>query len=134
LLDQTPPPTVEVNVEVPPIQSVWAPDIIPGLGGGIMVTGLDIVADAHPPTPATVYVIKVEPDETPEINPVVGFTVAIAVLLLLQIPPVTVDMYVVVPPKQIESVPLKVPALGGAVTVTIRVAVAAGHPPVPATV
>ena len=70
----------------------------------------------------------------PVTKPVVGFTVAIAVLLLLQLPPVTVDVYVAVDAIQMFWLPLKVPALGRAVTVTVRVAVASEHPPVPATV
>jgi len=40
----------------------------------------------------------------------------------------------VVPPTQMFCVPLTVPALGAAVTVTVRVAVALEQPPVPVTV
>ena len=39
-----------------------------------------------------------------------------------------------VPLEQIASVPLKVPAFGAVVTVTVLVAVAFEHPPVPVTV
>ena len=66
--------------------------------------------------------------------PVVAFTVATAVLLLIQLPPVTVDIYVSVDPKHKFWLPLNVPALGDAVTVNVSVAVAFEHPPVPVTV
>jgi len=67
-------------------------------------------------------------------NPVAAFTVATDVLLLLHVPPDTVDVYVSVEPTHKFWLPLNVPALGGAVTVTVRVAVASAHPPVPVTV
>ena len=51
-----------------------------------------------------------------------------------QVPPDCVELNVVVPFTQTVCVPLKVPALGGAVTVTVRVAVALEQPPVPVTV
>ena len=74
------------------------------------------------------------PANTAVTKPVVAFTVATAVLLLVHVPPVTVDIYVSVDPKHKFWLPLNVPADGGAVTVTTRVAVASGHPPVPVTV
>ena len=74
------------------------------------------------------------PADTAVTKPVVAFTMATAVLLLLHVPPVTVDVYVPVDPAHKFWLPLNVPALGGAVTVTTRVAVASGHPPVPVTV
>ena len=60
--------------------------------------------------------------------------VATAGVPLLQVPPDTVLVKVLVPPKQSACVPLKVPALGVVETVNVRVAVAFGHPPVPVTV
>ena len=57
-----------------------------------------------------------------------------AALLVDQIPPFTVEAKVEVPPIQMAWVPLKVPALGGAVTVTVLVSVALAQPPVPVTV
>ena len=50
-----------------------------------------------------------------------GFTVATTVLADVHIPPLTVDENVVVDPTQIFCVPLKVPVVGGAVTVMVRV-------------
>jgi hypothetical protein len=74
------------------------------------------------------------PAATPFTRPVVAFTVATPVALLDQLPPLTVDAKAVVPVTQMLWFPLKVPADGGAVTVTVRVAVAFEQPPVPVTV
>ena len=60
--------------------------------------------------------------------------VATPVALLVQLPPVIVDVKVVVPATQAVWVPLRVPADGAAVMVTVRVAVAFAQPPVPVTV
>ncbi len=60
--------------------------------------------------------------------------VATPVALLVQLPPVNVDAKVVVPATQTVWVPLRVPADGAAVTVTVRVAVAFAQPPEPVTV
>jgi hypothetical protein len=74
------------------------------------------------------------PADTAVTTPVVAFTVATAVLLLLQMPPATVELNVLVPATQIDCVPLNTPAVGAAVTVIVLVAVASEHPPVPVTV
>jgi hypothetical protein len=74
------------------------------------------------------------PADTAVTTPVVAFTVATAVLLLLQLPPATVELRVLVPATQIDWVPLNTPAVGAAVTVIVLVAVPSGHPPVPVTV
>ena len=71
------------------------------------------------------------------ITPVEPSIVAIEVLLDVQVPPDTVETNVVVlvpPLVQIACVPLNVPAVGAAVTVTSLVAVALAQPPVPTTV
>ena len=73
----------------------------PALGGAVTVTTKDAVAFEHPPDPATVYVIVAVPAVTPLIAPVELFTVATAVLSELQVPPVTVELKVVLPPIQI---------------------------------
>ena len=74
------------------------------------------------------------PAVTPVTRPEVALTVAIAGVLLDQDPPVTVDAKIDVPFTQIPWLPLRVPAEGAAVTVTVRVAVALAQPPVPTTV
>jgi len=67
-------------------------------------------------------------------RPVEALMVATPVALLDQLPPEMVEAKVVVPETQTVWVPLRVPAEGAAVTVTVRVAVALAQPPVPATV
>jgi hypothetical protein len=74
------------------------------------------------------------PADIPEITPVDELMVATEVDDDVQVPPVTVELNVDVPPTQIALLPLSVPAEGGAVTVTVRVAVAFAQPPDPATV
>jgi hypothetical protein len=59
------------------------------------------------------------PADRPLIAPVLGLIVATPVLPLLQVPPATVLVKVVLPPTQIAWLPLSVPALGAAVTVTL---------------
>ena len=74
------------------------------------------------------------PAETPVITPVLEFMVAIPVADDDHVPPVCVEEKVVVNPTHTFCVPDKVPDTGAAVTVTVLVAVAFGHPPVPTTV
>ncbi len=57
--------------------------------------------------------------------------VATAGALLVHLPPETVDVKAVVSETHTVWVPLRVPADGGAETVTVRVAVALAQPPVP---
>ena len=79
----------------------------------------------QPPAPVTVYVIVAEPVATPVITPVELLTVAMPVLLDVHAPPLfPLEVNDVVAPIQTSWVPLRVPALGAAVTVTVRVAVA----------
>jgi hypothetical protein len=63
--------------------------------------------------------------------PVAELIVAIVLSDEAQLPPTTEELYKLVPAIQIACTPLNVPALGGAVTVTIREAVAFAQPPVP---
>ena len=74
------------------------------------------------------------PAATPVIRPVEALMAAMAGSLLDQVPPEMVDAKVDVPFTQISCVPLRVPAVGIAVMVTVRVAVAFAQPPVPVTV
>jgi len=129
-----PPVCVELNVVVELTQMFWVPDNVPATGAAVTVTVRVAVAFEHPPVPATVYVIVAVPADTPVTTPVVAFTVAIPVFDELHVPPVCVELNVVVELTQMFCVPDNVPATGAAVTVTVRVAVAFEHPPVPATV
>ena len=58
------------------------------------------------------------PAATPVTRPVEALMVATPVALLDQLPPETVEAKVVVPATQTAWVPVRVPALGGVVTVT----------------
>ena len=62
------------------------------------------------------------PAETPVTSPVEALIVATPVALLVQLPPETVDVKVVVPATQAVWVPLRVPAVGGVVTVMVEAA------------
>ena len=68
------------------------------------------------------------PAATPLIAPVEALIVATAALPLLQLPPETVLLKVVLPSTQIACVPLSVPALTGAVTVTAKVSESVPQP------
>jgi len=74
------------------------------------------------------------PAVKPVTRPVEALMDATNESLLDHEPPVTVDAKVDVPFTQMPWIPLSVPAVGAAVTVTICVAVALAHPPVPVTV
>ena len=65
------------------------------------------------------------PAATPVTTPVEALTVAMPVLPDVHVPPlVPFEVNVVVAPEHIACVPLSVPALDGAVTVTVSVVVA----------
>jgi hypothetical protein len=77
------------------------------------------VASEHPLVPVTVYVIVTVPAATPVTTPVDGLTVAFEVSPLVNVPPVTVELYSVLPDMQMFCVPESVPAFAGAITVTV---------------
>lgn len=70
------------------------------VGNAFTVTVRVAVASEQPPVPVIVYVIVAVPAATPVITPEVASTVAMLVLELLQAPPVTVELKVVVPFEQ----------------------------------
>jgi hypothetical protein len=129
--DQIPPDTVEIKVVFAFKHIADVPLNVPALEAAVTVMVLVAVALAQPPAPKTVYVITAVPAETAETNPLVTLIVAILVLLDDHVPPKTVEDNVVVPFEQIDVDPLNIPALEGAVTVIVIVAVALAHPPVP---
>jgi len=132
--DHVPPVPVVLNVVEPLEQIAVVPLIVPAFGAAVTVTVLVAVAFVHPPVPTTVYVIVVVPADTPVTAPELTSIVATEVLLEDHVPPIPVVLNVVEPFEQIAVVPLIVPAFGCAVTVTVAVAVAFEHPPVPTTV
>ena len=74
------------------------------------------------------------PAATPVTAPVEEPIVATAGVAEVQVPPDNEDDKAGVDPIQIEVLPNKIPADGGAVTVTVAVVETLAHPPVPATV
>jgi hypothetical protein len=133
LLDVQVPPLfpLEVNDVFAPIQTSCVPLREPALGAAVTVTVRVAVTLVQPPVPVTVYVIVAVPAATPVITPVELFTVATAVLPDDHAPPLfPFEVYVIVPLTHMFCVPLTVPALGAAVTVTVRVAVALLQPTV----
>jgi hypothetical protein len=87
LLLQVPPltPPVRVNVTVEPLQTEEGPPSVPVLFARL--TAITWAALAVPQPLETVYVMVALPAATPVMTPVVELTVAAAVLLLLQAPP-----------------------------------------------
>ena len=134
LLDQDPPVMEELKVVVPLTQMLWFPLSVPAVGAAVTATERVAVALAQPPVPTTVYVMVAVPAATPVTTPEVALTLAMLVSLLDQDPPVMEELKVVVPLTQMLWFPLSVPAVGAAVTVMVRVALALAHPPVPTTV
>jgi hypothetical protein len=107
---------------------------VPTVGAAVIVTVREALALAQPPLPVTIYIIAAVPGAIPVTAPVEEFTEAIDELEDVQLPPGVVELNTAEPDTHIACVPLKVPALGGAVTVTVRVAVASAQLPVPVTV
>jgi hypothetical protein len=91
----------------------------------------DLLAETGAPQPTLiVYVILTVPAATAVTSPVVGFTVAIAILLLLQVPPeFPFVVYVAVAPIHKGVAPLIVPADTGGVTVKDALALAGAPQP-----
>ena len=74
-----------------------------------------------------------EPAKIPVTKAEIESILALVVSDELHKPPVMVEENILVPPTQMESIPLKIPALGGAVKVIVLVELALEHPPVPET-
>lgn len=131
---QVPPVTEEESVEEPFEQIAEVPESVPAEGGAVIVIVAVASAFAQPPAPSTVYVINVVPAAAPVTTPVVGLIEATDGVEEDQVPPEAVVEIVDVPFEQIADVPESVPADGGVVTVTVKLAVAFAQPPVPVTV
>ena len=121
LLDDHVPPTFpfEDKVVEPLEQIAVVPLIVPAFGAAVTVTVLVAVAFEQPPVPVTVYVMIAEPADTADTAPVDELIVATEALSDDHVPPLfPLVVNVVEPFEQIAVVPLMVPALGAAVTVT----------------
>ena len=94
-----------------------------------VVTVIVVVVLATPLQPDTVYVITVTPAEIPETTPPV-LIVPTEGVLLLQVPPLTELVSVMVAPMATEVGPEMVPGLVVLVTVMVRVPYTGPHTPV----
>ena len=130
---QVPPLAVEVKVVTLPTQRAEVPVMVPALGAAVTVITKVEEALAQPPVPLTVYVIVAVPAAVPVTTPALLIG-AMLEEVEVQVPPLAVEVKVVTLPTQIAEVPVMVPALGAAVTVTANCAIASEQPPDPATV
>jgi hypothetical protein len=119
LVPHTPPAMVSVNDRVAPAHMVVVPMISPGSGMVFTLTGR--VATAVPQAPLTVYVMVAAPVAMPLTTPDAS-TVAIAVLLLLQVPPGIASVNVPTPPRHTKPLPRMLPASVALFTVMSLVA------------
>ena len=133
-LVHVPPKTSLSKVVVAFEHKAVSPLKVPALKGAVTVTSNVAVALAQPPKPVTVYVIVAVPVASGVITPEEGLIVALVGSDEDHVPPKISLSKVVVPLEHIVCVPLKVPALTGAVIVNNLVAVALAQPPKPVTV
>lgn len=118
LLLHVPPVTAFVSVVLLPVQTTELPEIVPAVTG--LLTTTVCVANAVPQLPETVYEISTVPVAKPVTLPVV-LTVAIDVLLLLHVPPLTASVKVMLLPTQTTPGPEMVPADADVPTETLYV-------------
>ena len=84
LLQDPPASPLLVKLIEAPMHTIAAPETVPAFTDGLTVMFILLEAGLHPPT---AYLITVDPAATAVTNPVLLFTVATAVLSLLQVPP-----------------------------------------------
>jgi hypothetical protein len=93
---------------------------VPAFGAALTVTVLVAVTFEHGAVPVTVYVMVAVPTANPVITPVLASTEAIPEFEEVHTPPVfPLLVNVVVPPTHIVWLPLKVPAFGACVSVSV---------------
>ena len=97
--DHVPPEIEAVKVVVPLEQMEVVPVIVAAVGAAVTVTVLVAVAFEQPPVPEIVYVIVAVPAATPVITPLASI-LAIVISELDQVPPLTLELKVVVDPTQ----------------------------------
>jgi hypothetical protein len=99
LLLQVPPIVASFKLLVAPTQALG----VPVMAAGAVLT--DTTVDARVPQPV-VYLMVTLPVATPVTTPVVDTTVAIPLLVLLQVPPDAASVSVMVDPEQSGALPL----------------------------
>lgn len=116
---QVPPLVALVNVMVAASHTALGPEIVPTVGNEIILTVL--VSVTEPQALDTAYDIVVVPNVTPVTIPVPLPTVALAVLLLVHVPPEDGWLKVIVDDWQTDDKPEMSPLLGAVSTVIVRV-------------
>lgn len=129
LVLHVPPLVVSTKTVLKPAQTDEAPVILPAEGAALTV--IDLVATAVPQIPVTEYEIVTVPAATGITIPPV-LTVANDGLLLVQVPPDTELVRVIVVPVQAVEAPDIVPAFGEAFTTILLVTVIVPQLPVTA--
>jgi len=117
---QTPPVVVFERVVVDPTVVPEAPAIAATVGFAFTVTDAVVLFVQPLPFAAVIYVIDTTPAVIPVTRPAL-LTVATAVLLLLQLPPVVAFESCEDPPSQTVKVPVIAATVGFAFTVTVEV-------------
>ena len=127
LEDQVPPEVVLLNVVEVPAHAALAPPIAARVGK-LFTVKLVLAELVHPFPSVTVYVIVEVPALTPVTAPDEAFTVAVAVLDELQVPPPVELAKVELEPTQAEAVPVIAATVGSAFSVTTTAADVAEQP------
>jgi hypothetical protein len=120
--DHVPPAVVSLNVVVVPAQIV----VTPVMGATALLMVIALVAVTVLQLFDTEYIAVSAPAVTPVTTPAV-LMVALP-LVILHVPPLTVLDNVMVEATLTDEEPVSVPALGDALTVTLKVATALPHP------
>jgi hypothetical protein len=122
-VDQLPPGSEFLSLRVSPWHTLSAPVMLPTVGNGNTLN-MKVLLSA-PQLLVTLYLIVVVPADTALTVPVL-LTVATLVTLLVQVPPAEPEaLSEIVPPTQVLSVPVMLPALGKGFIVMYAVAVSA---------
>lgn len=127
LEDQVPPEVVLLNVVEVPAHAALAPPIAARVGK-LFTVKLVLAELVHPFPSVTVYVIVEVPALTPVTAPEEAFTVAVAVLDELQVPPPVELAKVELEPTHAEAVPVIADTVGSAFSVTTTAADVAEQP------
>lgn len=127
LEDQVPPEVVLLNVVEVPAHAALAPPIAARVGK-LFTVKLVLAELVHPFPSVTVYVIVEVPALTPVTAPEEAFTVAVAVLDELQVPPPVELAKVELEPTHAEAVPVIAATVGSAFSVTTTAADVAEQP------
>jgi hypothetical protein len=127
LEDQVPPEVVLLNVVEVPAHAALAPPIAARVGK-LFTVKLVLAELVHPFPSVTVYVIVEVPALTPVTAPEEAFTVAVAVLDELQVPPPVELAKVELEPTHAEAVPVIAATVGSAFSVTTTAAEVAEQP------